>query len=186
MSVAILKEPGDGWFSMFIIAYAVVRLVLILEYFRAYSALPVGQPLTGRFMVGFSLALICMITAIVISCYKPTSQWKYSPAIIGMSIDYGTPFFLLPRMETVHPSHITDRFASFSILMFTGMLFNFVQILGSPADDTAAIPTYLECVTLGVGLSFSLVLIFSKVPPPRVEGFESPIPSCLNPPLSGI
>jgi low temperature requirement protein LtrA len=173
MALSLSASPSEPSFPLFISSYAAIRTVLVFNYYRAYLALPVGRPLTGRFMLGFSLSLLCMATAIALSLLSTTpSSYKYLPATLGIFIDYGTPFLLLPRMVTVHPTHCSDRFASFTVLMFTGILFNFMQTLGQPSDSSHSLPTYLSCVLLGVCLSFFFVLLYSKVPNPKVDGFE--------------
>merc|ERR1712135_106521 len=89
---------------------------------------------------------------------------------LGLLCDYGTPFALLPWMVRVHGPHITDRFAGWIVLMFTGTLFNFVQTMGHPSKNLFY--EYVFCALIGLVLAFFEILLYSHLPGADIEGFE--------------
>jgi low temperature requirement protein LtrA len=97
----------------FMAAYAVLRLVLVAQYFRA-RRLPEARPLTTRYIVGHGgAALIWLASAFVPA---PARYLLWAAAFV---IDLGTPWLALPHTVKVppDPTHLPERFGLFTLIL---------------------------------------------------------------------
>ena len=94
-------------------AYAVLRLVLVAQYFRARH-LPDARPLTTRYIVGHgSAALFWLASALV------PAPGRYVLWAVAFAIDLGTPWLALPHTVKVppNPAHLPERFGLFTLIL---------------------------------------------------------------------
>ena len=117
--------PSDS--QTFAVFYAFTRLVLVSKYVRAHAwYLPCTKShvadthdglMTG-FIVFFTTGIMLWAAAAVVS--EPLSRWL---AAAGLLVEYAAPFLLLRQMVNVHSTHMPERFACITMLMFAGNLF---------------------------------------------------------------
>ena len=114
---AMAANAGDELDSRssagFAAAYAVLRLVLVAQYFRARH-LPEARPLTTRYIVGHgSAALIWLASALV------PAPARYALWATAFIIDLGTPWLALPHTVKVppNPAHLPERFGLFTLIL---------------------------------------------------------------------
>ena len=97
---------ADG-LTRFAVFYVCIRVILIVNYARAYLVIEQVRPLLMRFMIGFSIGCGFWLCA----AYTSSSMaFRTLFIVLGLLADYGTPFALLPMMVRVHPQHMTERF----------------------------------------------------------------------------
>ena len=98
----------------FAISYAILRFMLVFEYFRAGRSIPEARTLSNHYCVGFGAAAILWI----ISIFLP-SPWIYVLWGVALIIDLLTPITAgekhskLPLNET----HLPERFGLFIIIV---------------------------------------------------------------------
>jgi len=131
---AMAANAGDELDSRssagFAAAYAVLRLVLVAQYFRARH-LPEARPLTTRYIVGHgSAALIWLASAFVPA---PARYGLWATAFI---IDLGTPWLALPHSVKVptNPSHLPERFGLFTLILLGEGVIAVMQGMKSQED----------------------------------------------------
>ena len=97
----------------FMAAYAVLRLVLVAQYFRARH-LPEARPLTTRYIVGHGAAALIWLG----SAFVPTPS-RYALWVAAFVIDLGTPWLALPHTVKVppNPAHLPERFGLFTLIL---------------------------------------------------------------------
>ena len=105
-----LTENSGG----FALAYAVSRLILVLEYLWAGWHLPVARSLTQRYATGFSIGAVLWL----ISAFVP-SPWRFVLWAIGLAIDFATPLTIRTTLQQFppHPEHLPERFGLFTIIV---------------------------------------------------------------------
>jgi low temperature requirement protein LtrA len=97
----------------FMAAYAVLRLVLVAQYFRARH-LPGAGPLTMRYIVGHGSAAIIWLA----SAFVPAPA-RYALWAAAFLVDLGTPWLALPHTVNVppNPAHLPERFGLFTLIL---------------------------------------------------------------------
>ncbi|WP_088242019.1 low temperature requirement protein A [Calothrix rhizosoleniae] len=105
-----LAESSSG----FAIAYALGRILLVIEYIRAGIYIPDARPLTTRYTIGFAIAAMLWL----ISAFIP-APWCFGLWATGIIVDFITPFtaskFQLGLLP--HASHLPERFGLFTIIV---------------------------------------------------------------------
>jgi low temperature requirement protein LtrA len=97
----------------FMAAYAVLRLVLVAQYYRARH-LPDARPLTTRYIAGHgSAALVWLASAFV------AAPERYAIWAAAFALDLGTPWLALPHTVKVppNPAHLPERFGLFTLIL---------------------------------------------------------------------
>ena len=100
-------------------SYALLRGVLLLKYARTALHLPAARGVCLKFIVCFSIALAFWIT----SCFFDDEVIKWSFLLIGITIDYASPFFLLKSLPPIHHEHLPER-CSLWVVMVTSVYVN--------------------------------------------------------------
>ena len=97
----------------FMAAYAVLRLVLVAQYFRARH-FPEAHPLTTRYIVGHGTAALIWLA----SAFVPAPA-RYALWAAAFVIDLGTPWLALPHTVKVppNPAHLPERFGLFTLIL---------------------------------------------------------------------
>ncbi len=104
---------GDS--AGFVLAYAAVRLILFGLYQRARLAAPEAAPLLGRYLQGFSLALVVWLASLAF-----TGTARYVLWAVAMVIELGTPITTpraILRATPLHPGHLPERFGLFTLIV---------------------------------------------------------------------
>ena len=108
-----LAARGDS--AGFVLAYAAVRVILFALYERARRAAPEAAALLGRYLQGFSLALVVWLASLAF-----TGTARYVLWGVAMVIELGTPV-TTPRAilqaTPLHPGHLPERFGLFTLIV---------------------------------------------------------------------
>eukprot|EP00658_Telonema_sp_P-2_P035899 TRINITY_DN26044_c0_g1_i7.p1 TRINITY_DN26044_c0_g1~~TRINITY_DN26044_c0_g1_i7.p1 ORF type:complete len:300 (+),score=64.76 TRINITY_DN26044_c0_g1_i7:169-1068(+) len=147
MSSAVLLDWDDdagtshNCLSRFAWCYGGLRVTLVLCYVRAWIALPDLRKLLGLFVFGFSCGIGFWVAASVL----PT-QVRMVAVALGILFDYGTPWTLLPMMPAIHPMHMPERFACFTLLAFAACLFSLVKNMTQDVDTVRSYSLSLSLI----------------------------------------
>ncbi|HEY8765752.1 MAG TPA: low temperature requirement protein A [Dehalococcoidia bacterium] len=98
----------------FIVAYVVVRLVLLTMNARAIWYLPEARPLLTRFVAGYSFDILCWLASLAVD-----GPWRYYLWGIGISVSTGSILAARRQQATIplHLSHMPERMGLFTILV---------------------------------------------------------------------
>jgi low temperature requirement protein LtrA len=97
----------------FTAAYAVLRLVLVAQYFRARH-LPEARSLTTRHVVGHGVAAAMWLASAFVPAPGRFVLWT-----AAFVIDLGTPWVALPHTVRLppDPAHLPERFGLFTLIL---------------------------------------------------------------------
>jgi low temperature requirement protein LtrA len=97
----------------FMAAYAVLRLLLVAQYYRARH-LPETRPLTTRYIAGHGSAAVLWL----VSAFVPAPA-RYAIWTAAFALDLGTPWLALPHTVKVppNPAHLPERFGLFTLIL---------------------------------------------------------------------
>jgi low temperature requirement protein LtrA len=113
--LAVMIHDGLGETSTgFALAYAGVRVLLVVQYIRAGRSVPEARPLTRRFGRGFAIAAVIW----VVSVFVPP-PWRWAVWALAVAIDFGTPIFAGQLHAKIAPdrAHLPERFGLFVIIV---------------------------------------------------------------------
>jgi low temperature requirement protein LtrA len=97
----------------FAAAYAVLRLVLVFQYFRARHVRE-ARALTRAYLFGHGVAAALWLTSAFVPA--PERYWIWG---LAFAIDLGTPWFAVHHSLTVPPdaAHLPERFGLFTLIL---------------------------------------------------------------------
>ncbi|MBW4614018.1 MAG: low temperature requirement protein A [Desmonostoc vinosum HA7617-LM4] len=137
----------------FALAYALGRIVLVVEYLRAGIHIPTARPLTTRYAIGFAIAAFVWI----ISVFVPL-RWRFVLWALGIIIDFATPITarklqlgLLP-----HASHLPERFGLFTMIVLGEAI---IAVVNGVSEQKWDIFTVISAA-FGLCIAFSLWWIY--------------------------
>lgn len=98
----------------FALSYALLRFMLVLEYFRAGRNIPQARLLSRHYCIGFGIVTILWL----VSIFLP-SPWIYVLWGIAIIIDLLTPITAGDKHYELppHESHLPERFGLFTIIL---------------------------------------------------------------------
>jgi low temperature requirement protein LtrA len=131
----------------FAAAYAVVRFLLVAQYFRARHV-PDARPLTTRYLAGHgSSAVLWMLSALVPA---PERFWIWG---LAFAIDLGTPWLAVPHSVKVPPdaAHLPERFGLFTLILLGESVVGVMHGMESQEDWP---PAAAASAFLGMGIAF--------------------------------
>ncbi|NUT18572.1 MAG: low temperature requirement protein A [Hamadaea sp.] len=138
---------GDRGSIRFALSYSAVRLLLIILYARAWRTDPAARPLTGRYLLGFTIGLLLWLGSAGVSL--PQRHWLW---VAGFVVELATPLVSARAISRVafHRSHIPERFGLFVIIVLGEAVALGVAGLGG---STLGAPTLVAAAVgfLGVG-----------------------------------
>ena len=108
------KEALDTRSSAgFAAAYAIVRFLLVAQYFRA-RRVPDAGPLTRRYLAGHGSAAVFWLASALVPA--PVRFWIWA---LAFAIDLGTPWLAVPHSVKVPPdaAHLPERFGLFTLIL---------------------------------------------------------------------
>ncbi len=113
MAANAKQELADRDSAGFGAAYAVQRIVLVIQYLRARRE-PKTRQLATIYATGFGIAAILWTVAAVVP--PPLRFWLWGAALL---IDLSTPLLTIRHTQTVppHPEHLAERFGLFTIIL---------------------------------------------------------------------
>ena len=137
-ALAVFAHDGLGETSTgFALAYAAARILLIILWFRAGLHAKVFQPVSNRYVIGFSISALLFIVSVFVPPPERFVLWG-----IGLLIDLITPVTTLkiqaklPRLST---SRLPERFGLFVIIVLGESIVGVVQGVAAQHDLTAAL-----------------------------------------------
>jgi low temperature requirement protein LtrA len=153
MAVSVHDGLGENssWFAL---SYAIMRIILVIEYVRTKRHIPGARELTTRYSIGLSItAGIWFVSAFVPLPFR-LFLW-----VLGMAIDIGTPLFF-PRRLTVqfapNVHHLPERLGFFTIIVLG---ISILGVVNGIAAHNWTLPSII-CVGLGFGIAFSLWWVY--------------------------
>jgi len=97
----------------FMAAYAGVRVVLLVQYFRA-RRVPEAKALTRTYLLGHGVAAGVWLLSAVLPVPARYAAW-----IVAFAMDLGTPWIAVPHSVRVPPdeAHLPERFGLFTLIL---------------------------------------------------------------------
>ena len=161
MAAGVVRD-GSNIFSG---SYALVRLLLILKYARTASHLPAARSVCLKFIACFSFG-VCFWVA---SCFVDDSAAKWTLLLLGISVDYASPFLLLRSLPPIHKSHMPERCSLWVVMISSVFVLDFLDdALGadvmderSGGEDIRA--HFLSCARVvgAISIPFSFLMLYS-------------------------
>jgi low temperature requirement protein LtrA len=117
--VAVLASVIPGAFhgetASFALAYAGVRVVVVLLNARAWWHLPAARPLLNVYVPAFSVSIAIFLVSVAVE-----PRFRYWLWALALAIDLGAPLASHERIRQVpiHASHIPERVGLFTIIVF--------------------------------------------------------------------
>jgi low temperature requirement protein LtrA len=133
----------------FLAAYAVMRLVLALQYVRALS-IPAARPLAFESALGIGVAALVWLT----SALAPAS-WRYVLWAVASSVDVGTAVRTSRFVRLLPPNahHLPERFGLFTLILLGESIIALMKGIQSQPEWSLAAAS---AAFLGIGLIFGL------------------------------
>ncbi len=142
------KEALDTRSSAgFAAAYAVVRFLLVAQYFRARQV-PGAGPLTTRYLVGHGTAAVMWLASALVPA--PGRFWIWA---LALTIDLGTPWLAVPHSVKVPPdaAHLPERFGLFTLILLGESVIGVMRGMESQEDWP---PSAAASAFLGMAIAF--------------------------------
>ena len=131
----------------FMAAYAVLRLVLVAQYFRARHVLE-ARPLTTRYVAGHGTAALIWLASALVPPPARFALW-----VVAFAIDLGTPWLALPHVARLppDPAHLPERFGLFTLILLGEAVIAVMHGMKSQEEWTV---TAASAAFSGMGLLF--------------------------------
>ena len=112
--------------TAFAISYALLRIMLVVEYINAGKKIPEARPLTNHYSVGFSVAAVLWL----ISAFIP-APWRFVLWGVAIIVDIITPLTAgkLNIRFPLHPTHLPERFGLFTIILIGEAIVSVVYVI---------------------------------------------------------
>lgn len=103
-----------GHANGFALTYALIRIVIVLLYARAWRHVPAARDLAGWFIALFTAAIVLWLVSLAVP-----APWKYVVWAVAMAFELGAPPRAWRMMEhaPIHPAHIPERFGLLTIIV---------------------------------------------------------------------
>jgi low temperature requirement protein LtrA len=113
MAVAI-GDFSDAGLMRFALAYAAVRIVLLLLYVRARKHVPEMRQAIDFYLVGFGLGALCWIASAFVTGPARELLW-----FLGLALEFGTPIVGWRTIATapIDRHHLEERFGLLTIIV---------------------------------------------------------------------
>ena len=153
MAVSVHDGLGENsrWFAL---SYAIMRVILVIEYVRTRRHVPDARELITRYSIGFSIGAGIWFVSIFVPLPFRLFLW-----VLGMGIDICTPLFF-PRRLSVHfaPNihHLPERLGFLTIIVLGISL---LGVVNGIATHNWTVPSII-CAGLGLGIAFSLWWVY--------------------------
>jgi low temperature requirement protein LtrA len=110
-----IPDVYHGESTAFVLAYAVVRTLLVLLYVRAWVHVPEARPLVNVYLAAFTCSIFIWLASLAFAAPARYGFWA-----AALLVDLLTPLFSAERIRLVpiHTSHIPERLGLFTIIVF--------------------------------------------------------------------
>jgi low temperature requirement protein LtrA len=144
-----VPDVAHGESTGFVVAYAVLRSLMVALYVRSYTHVAAARPLIVRYAAGYSLGIALWLVSLAFP-----APWRYILWGVALAWEYSLPvqFRRFHEAIPVSTSHVPERFALFTIIVFGETIV--AVALGTDVQDWA-----LEAAIAGaVGFVVSALL----------------------------
>ncbi|NDJ53107.1 MAG: low temperature requirement protein A [Chloroflexi bacterium] len=146
-----LNDPFEGLYTQFALAYAGVRIILIVMYIRAYVRVEESRPLVIGYIIGFAIAAVFW----TVSAFLPPSMGVILWAV-GLAIDIGTPTIpYMVKWQAKFPPHIhhmVERYGIFTIIVLGESFVKVIDGMAGTAFSAALVPGVISGTVVGLSL----------------------------------
>lgn len=131
MAVAIGDFSDEG-LMRFALAYAAVRIVLLLMYVRARHHVPEMRTALNFYLVGFGAGALCWIASAFVTGPAREVLW-----FAGLALEFGTPIIGWRVIATapIDRHHLEERFGLFTIIVLGESVI--AVVVGTDVSDWA-------------------------------------------------
>jgi low temperature requirement protein LtrA len=104
----------EGHGNGFALAYASIRIVIVLLYVRAWRNVPEARALAAWFIAMFSIAIVLWLTSLAVP-----APGKYVVWAVALAFELAAPprAWRMIRHAPIHPAHIPERFGLLTIIV---------------------------------------------------------------------
>jgi low temperature requirement protein LtrA len=128
-----IPEVAHGASTGFVLAYVVLRSLMVGLYLRSYRHIPEARALIGRYAVEYSLAIAVWAVSLA---FDPPFRYVLWGIAIAWELSVPTMARRLFSSIPVHGSHVPERFALFTIIVLGETIV--VVALGTSGSEWAA------------------------------------------------
>jgi low temperature requirement protein LtrA len=153
MAVSVHDGFGENsnWFAL---SYAIMRVILVIEYVRTRKHVPDARELITRYSIVFSIVAGIWFVSVFVPLPFRLFLW-----VVGMGIDIGMPLLFTRRLSVqfapnVH--HLPERLG-FLIIIVLGI--SILGIVNGIAAHNWTVPS-IVCAAFGLGITFSLWWVY--------------------------
>ena len=149
-----VKGAFDVYSAGFAIAYAILRLLLVIQYLLAAWFVPKARLLTLRYACGFSMAAMLFLASLWVEPPNRFLVW-----VLALLVDFGFPMTagkLHVRLPP-HNAHISERYGLFILVVLGEAVFGAVAGVSSRPHWTFLAGI---CGVLSLLLAFSLWWVY--------------------------
>ena len=110
-----IPDVANGASTGFVLAYVVLRSLMVGLYLRSYRHVPPARPLIVRYAAGYSFAVALWLVSLAFPAPARYVVWA-----VALACEYSLPAALGRRLFAaipVHASHVPERFALFTIIV---------------------------------------------------------------------
>ncbi len=109
-----VPDALHGGQNSFVLAYVVVRMILVVLYARVYRHVAAARPLASWFMLMFGLAVVVWLISLAVP-----APGKYVLWAVALVLEHVAPIraWRLIRSAPIHPAHIPERFGLLVIIV---------------------------------------------------------------------
>jgi low temperature requirement protein LtrA len=138
-----VPDVAHGESTGFVVAYAVLRSLMVALYLRSYRHVPAARPLIVRYATGYSLGIALWLASLAFPAPTRYVIWG-----VALAWEYSLPirFRRFHASIPVSTSHVPERFALFTIIVLG-------ETIVAVALGTADTEWALESAVVG-GLGF--------------------------------
>jgi low temperature requirement protein LtrA len=161
MAVNVPRGLGEDS-SGFALSYAIIRIILVVEYIRVRRLVPEAAQLIKRYSIGFSIAAVLWF----VSAFIPP-PFRFIFWTVGLVIDISIPLIFTRSISikyTPDIHHLPERFGAFTIIVLGISILGVVNGISNHNWSTNSIID----AGLGLGIAFSLWWVYFD----RVDGAE--------------
>jgi low temperature requirement protein LtrA len=139
----------EGKANGFALAYACIRIVIVLLYVRARRDVPEARQLTNWFNALFSIAIVLWFVSLAVA-----PPWKYVLWTAALALELGAPprAWRMMRDAPIHPSHIPERFGLLTIIVLgeavIAVVIGTVNVSWTALSGTTAFAGFLVAASL--------------------------------------
>ena len=110
-----IPDVAHGESTGFVIAYVVLRSLMVGLYLRSYRHVPSARPLIARYAAGYSLGIALWLVSLLFPAPARYVLWG-----VALAWEYSLPvrFRRFHSAIPVSTSHVPERFGLFTIIVF--------------------------------------------------------------------